>query len=64
MNKIPVTLTAIFGLIAAIAGFITAFREQWQLFIIIITALTLAYIFMGSLYIFLARRKTRSKKNQ
>jgi tetratricopeptide (TPR) repeat protein len=64
MNKIPVTLTAVFGLIAAIAGFITAFREQWQLFIIIIAALILAYIFIGSLYIFLARRRTRARKNQ
>ena len=64
LNKIPAGLTAVFALIGAIAAFVIDFRERWQLFTTITLALLLGYLFTVSLYVALARRKTKSKKNQ
>jgi hypothetical protein len=62
-KKIEVWITAAFASIELIVGFIVGFREQWRLFTIVTVAIILGYIFAFSLYIFLALRKTRSKKN-
>ncbi len=61
LNKIPGWLTAAFALIGGVAAFIVDFRTKWQLFTVVTIALILLYLLLLSLYVLLARRKTRSK---
>ena len=64
LAKVPLWFKAgmgFLGTIATIVGFIVAWRENAPLFSLVALAMLLGGLFLVSLYIFIARRKTRSK---
>lgn len=65
LAKVPLWFKAgvgFMGTIATIVGFIVAWRENAPLFILVTLAMLLGGVFLVSLYVFIARRKTKSKK--
>ena len=65
LAKVPLWFKAgvgFMGTIATIVGFIVAWRENAPLFTLVTLALLLGGLFLVSLYVFIARRSTKSKK--